>query len=141
MQPPDWDYDKEKPQKGDVFSDGVNRDLTVSAVGNFSCFVTEETGKEFPIEIRELIKSHVLIERDGKPYKPERVFEEGDYLALVNPTTFKESPKKCLVNYSHSYPDHFRIICGNEKDILCPKKCFSWIGEKLPDDLWGGCDE
>lgn len=84
----------------------------------------------------------IIIERDGKPYKPKRVFEEGWYPAKSK----IYSSRHCTEFVFIKIYDSGRIfVNGSHKLFDLPGDWhfdhFDWIGEKLPESIWEGSDE
>ena len=71
-----------RPQVGDVWYSFDNK-VTITAIGDKKVLVKESIGEEWDLFIDYLLDDYKLIERDGKPYKPKRILEEGAFYPLI----------------------------------------------------------
>ena len=83
------------PQAGDVWKwTGLeNETLKVIGVGSYRVLVSSDAGREDMCNISRLVEQYTLIERDGKPYVPEREFELGAFYPVLH------KGKKDIVKY------------------------------------------
>lgn len=114
------------PQVGDVWQNIYDQDSTVSMlhVGSTKCFVMWDDGSEAGVGFNLIHATYKLIERDGKPYKPERVLEDRAYYPALMHTGVDDID--VIVQY-HALDDTCRV--GGM--TACTRDKFSWIGEKL----------
>lgn len=70
-----------KPQVGDVWKMGHAPEIKLLFVGN-EIIIYSELGHEKSMRLK-CLTDYELIYRDGKPYKPKRVFEEGAFYPIV----------------------------------------------------------
>ena len=110
-----------KPEVGDVWqlNAGPHKKIKITAIGVTKCLYMA-ADQEYETTIYGLNENYKLIERDGKPYKPKRVFEESAFYPVID-----NNAKFFLLLHSNGHfysqlsPGSYR-----ENDL-------SWIGEKL----------
>ena len=107
-----------KPQVGDLwkFNDEIEK---VLCVGDFTVFLKSHNCLEWVCSIEVFLDDYEIVERDGKPCKPKRVFENGAwYPALIRETM-------TVVKY------HGNKSCFPWQGRALIESDFSWIGDKL----------
>lgn len=109
------------PQVGDVYQSCYLK-ITILFIGK-ECVIVDELADERRMSIKHLNEMYKLVERDGKPYKPARVFEDGAWYPLILEGVIDK------INY--------KMVGQFNKGVFHADDCYwqpyelKWIGPKL----------
>tara|TARA_Y100000593_G_scaffold87700_1_gene168638 strand:+ start:310 stop:690 length:381 start_codon:yes stop_codon:yes gene_type:complete len=110
-----------KPQVGDIWElAGETTRIRITAVGETKILGVWPSGEK-NLGISELNEFYTLIERDGKPFKPKRVFELNEYYQARYPS----GQRTCLKCVGENV---FMAVGSN---MSVGPDLFEWIGPEL----------
>ena len=116
-----------KPQVGDVWKMGHAPLVEIICISED--FVIYKDFGENSKRISDFIKMYEIAERDGKPYKPKRVFENGAFYPVV----YQGHKDVALYEYTELYEES-RFYMTKSMGFMGKETDFDCIGDKLEID-------